>query len=115
MDLFSITQDSIGFKPTTSLREPNLQFLALNLHIQKLHVCSNPERQSTATGTAGQQQQERYTYNIVTMGSPSYHTDKGPRTQGLKSIISELTSCPSFVSKGVSSSANLVKAELGIN
>ena len=76
-------------------------------------MCSNHERQATAAATEGQQQ-EKHTYNIVTMGSPSYHTEKGPRTQGLKSVISELKSCPSFVSKGVSSSANLVKAELSM-
>ena len=85
----------------------------MNLHIQKLHVCSNYERQATVAATEGQEQ-EKHTYNIVTMGSPSYYTEKGPRTQGLKSVIADLKSCPSFVSKGVSSSANLVKAELGM-
>lgn len=76
--------DTCGFKPSVQKKDIALKFVPCNLHVQRMRV--QPEGRGEKA------------YAMVTLGCPAHHLD-GFKNGGLKRLLSECRSSPSFISR----------------
>ncbi|XP_064387064.1 inositol polyphosphate-4-phosphatase type I A-like isoform X2 [Halichondria panicea] len=91
--------ETCGFKRSTVKRDETLQFIPCNLHLQRMRVQSSHE-DTLVTG-------ER-TYNFCTFGCPADH-GRSFKNGGLRKLLSECRSSPSFICKSTEGKASSIK------
>nr|XP_006010054.2 PREDICTED: type II inositol 3,4-bisphosphate 4-phosphatase isoform X1 [Latimeria chalumnae] len=77
-----------SFKPSCSKGEKTLEFIPINLHLQRMHVHSPSKKASSANPQDYCRGPSDITYDVITVGSPAAHF-QGFKNGGLRRLLNK--------------------------